>query len=331
MPNLSCRICVRSSRSRCSAAATSHGGVPLHGRRADSNSRSSSAPGPDAFRNTSPTGFSGVPPPGPAMPVTDTATSAPEPTPVRRAPSPPRSRPRRRRAPRARPRSPRAARASPRCRTPRRAPRKTSLEPGTDVSRAATSPPVHDSAAASDIPRSRRRSSTSSSIGRSSSREDRAAEQRSASSPPAPRPRRRARPGSPRVRADRRLHALRLSPGLGERPRDCRLADAVQAQHAPLRAPRRAPALRGHGSSSSAACQSLRNSGGGRAGRRQPRRSSRRRVPERYRRSRSRVHPRGTVACLRTPSLELPRAAALAVPRSASRHLVDLLFELRHH
>ena len=54
-------------------------------------------------------------------------------------------------------------------------PRNTSLEPGTDVSRAATSPPVHDSAVASVSPRSRQSSSTSSSIGDSVAGEEVAA------------------------------------------------------------------------------------------------------------------------------------------------------------
>ena len=48
------------------------------------------------------------------------------------------------------------------------APRKTSLEPGTSVSRLATCPPVHDSAVTSESPRRRSRSSTSAGVETSS-------------------------------------------------------------------------------------------------------------------------------------------------------------------
>ena len=51
------------------------GSTPV--RRAARSAATCSPIGPDAWKKTSPTGFSGVPPPGPAIPVTETATSTP--------------------------------------------------------------------------------------------------------------------------------------------------------------------------------------------------------------------------------------------------------------
>ena len=120
-------------------------------------------------------------------------------------------------------------------------PWKTSLEPGTDVSRAATSPPVHDSAVPSVSPRARQRSSTSSCTVRSS-RPNRYSRERL-------RERRLERIGA-RLRpglddeidvdlevtgADRRLDAVPVAARVGERLRDRGLADAVEPQDAPFR------------------------------------------------------------------------------------------------
>src|SRR5438105_8734116 len=123
------------------------------------DSRPTPPSGPSAWRYTSPTGFSAVPPPGPAMPVTATATSAPS----------------RSRAPRAiasatsADTAPCAARSS--SGTPSAAcftsfayatmpPAKTSLAPGIEVRRCATIPPVSDSADARRSPRARKSART---------------------------------------------------------------------------------------------------------------------------------------------------------------------------
>ncbi len=117
---------------------------------------------------TSPTGFSAVPPPGPAMPVTETATSAPS---RARAPAAIAAAVSAETAPCRRNRS--AGTPSSRCFTSSEyatiPPTKTSLDPGTDVSREPIIPPVIDSAVASVNPRSRQSCRTISSIGRSSS------------------------------------------------------------------------------------------------------------------------------------------------------------------
>ena len=94
-----------------------------------------------------PTGFSSVPPPGPAMPVMPTPIGAEPPSRARRrAPPRPRSRPRRsaRSAPGRRPR----ARPWPRSSRRRRRRAKYADEPARSVSRADSIPPVHDSATA---------------------------------------------------------------------------------------------------------------------------------------------------------------------------------------
>ena len=71
-----CRLCAKTRRSRCSADAAARRRTAARSPGSRS-SIDSSAPGAAACRWTSPTGFSGVPPPGPATPVTDTPTSAP--------------------------------------------------------------------------------------------------------------------------------------------------------------------------------------------------------------------------------------------------------------
>ena len=121
-----------------------------------SSMRASEPSGPAAWRWTRPTGFSGVPPPGPAMPVTATATSALEP--------PPRALRHRRgdlgrdRAVLREQHSParRARAASPRPHTRRRRRRSSRSSRECSVSRAATMPPVQDSAVASRQPRAPR-------------------------------------------------------------------------------------------------------------------------------------------------------------------------------
>ena len=67
---------VTSLRTRCSAATAARPRIVSRSP-GKSKRRSRSPIGPLACRKTSPTGFSSVPPPGPATPVTDTATSAP--------------------------------------------------------------------------------------------------------------------------------------------------------------------------------------------------------------------------------------------------------------
>src|SRR6266550_333742 len=162
----SSRVCCKSRRRRWSAVTVARRRIEF---RSPGKTKSAlrEPSGPSAWRKTRPTGFSSLPPPGPAMPVTATETSA-------------RSR---FRAPTAIAAAVSADTAPWRDRTSggtssslaftssayaTTAPTKTSLEPGTEVSRSATMPPVHDSAAPSVSPRPRQRSRTSSSIGRSS-------------------------------------------------------------------------------------------------------------------------------------------------------------------
>ena len=94
---------------------------------------------------------------------------------------------------------------------------------------------MQDSAVARDKPRPRARSSTISSTGRSSSTKTAAprAPRRSVAS--ALRVAEQLDPDLARVRADRGLDSLGLSPGLRERARHRRLAQPVHAQDAPLR------------------------------------------------------------------------------------------------
>src|SRR3954452_14697770 len=137
----SSRLPVRSARRRWSAVTVARTRTcPRSPGR--SSMRASDPSGPAACRWTSPTGFSGVPPSGPATPVTATATSAPS----------------RARAPAAIAAAVSADTApndaSVASGTPSEAaftsfayattaPANTSLAPATSVSRAATMPPVH--------------------------------------------------------------------------------------------------------------------------------------------------------------------------------------------
>ena len=124
---------------------------------------------PAVAMKTRPTGFSAVPPSGPAMPVMATADVGPR-GPARprghgRAPSPPTPRPRRPAGRGPRP----AARPSIGCCTSRTRARGRRWRPGTEVRRAASRPPVQDSATARVRPRSRRRPATTSGSSRPSS------------------------------------------------------------------------------------------------------------------------------------------------------------------
>src|SRR6185503_17184058 len=154
----SCRLGVRTRRARCSAPTVARERTVSRSAGSE-NSPPRSASGVDTWKYTSPTGFSSVPPSGPATPVTATPTSTASRslTPVAIA-------------------SATSAETAP-CASIRAAgtpssavltsfpyatiaPAKTSLEPGTSVRRAATSPPVHDSAVASRSPRARQRPRT---------------------------------------------------------------------------------------------------------------------------------------------------------------------------
>src|SRR5690349_18865607 len=72
----SSRLRAKSTRRRCSAVTVDRPRIAARspGR---SRRRANDPSGPSACKNTRPTGLSGVPPPGPATPVTETATSAP--------------------------------------------------------------------------------------------------------------------------------------------------------------------------------------------------------------------------------------------------------------
>src|SRR5712692_474558 len=162
----SSRVCCRRRRSRWRAVTVARRLMEF---RSPGKTKSAlrEPSGPSACRKTRPTGFSSLPPPGPAMPVTATATSAPSrsraPAAIAAAVSA-ETAPWRSSTGGGTPSS-RALTSSAYATT---APTKASLEPGTEVSRSATMPPVHDSAVPSVSPRARQSSSTSSSIGRSS-------------------------------------------------------------------------------------------------------------------------------------------------------------------
>src|SRR5262249_60810830 len=70
-----CRLRVSSRRVRCSAAAVARARIASRSPGISRSSASSPA-GVEAWMYTSPTGFPGVPPPGPAIPVTEMPTSA---------------------------------------------------------------------------------------------------------------------------------------------------------------------------------------------------------------------------------------------------------------
>src|SRR5579864_7816691 len=69
-------LCVSRRRTRWSAPTTERARIEARSP-GKLNSRPRPPSGPSACRYTRPTGFSGLPPSGPAMPVTETATSAP--------------------------------------------------------------------------------------------------------------------------------------------------------------------------------------------------------------------------------------------------------------
>ena len=145
-----CRLRVRTARTRCRAATVARALIVSRSPGSE-NSRPFSTPGAETWEWTSPTGFAALPPPGPATPVTAIPTSVPS-----------------------RSRTPAAIAAATSADTapcadedvlghPSSAiftsfayatmpPRTTSLDPGTSVSRAATIPPVQDSAVASVKP-----------------------------------------------------------------------------------------------------------------------------------------------------------------------------------
>ncbi len=105
------------------------------------------SPGPAMLSQTSPTGFCSLPPPGPAMPVMPTPISACRRS---RAPAASASATSRETAPcsRSAPGRRRRARPSPRCCRRRGRPSRSPRTPARSVRRAASRPPVHDSAVA---------------------------------------------------------------------------------------------------------------------------------------------------------------------------------------
>src|SRR5436190_2513863 len=163
----SSRLCVRRRRTRWRAATAARRRIACRSAWATKSTATESS-GLDACRNTRPTGFSALPPPGPAIPVAEIPTSALSrsrmPCAIASAASAetaPWSRSTAGETP-----SSRVLISSEYAITP---PTKASLEPGTDVSIAPTRPPVQDSAVASLKPRSRQKSITISCTGRSSS------------------------------------------------------------------------------------------------------------------------------------------------------------------
>ena len=221
--------------------------------------------------------------------------------------------------------------------------------PATAVSRAATSPPVHDSAVASVSRRSRQRPSTISSTERSSS----ANRYRSSSV---------AQPAGELVGAllrtrlgeqvdvdlevacaDRRLDSVAVAARLGEGPRDRRLAHAEEAQDTTLPAARHARALAGPARSRARGATAAAARRAGRAGRRRARRPTRGRARAPSRRARARLRPPGSVACfvharckvgvrpaqaLRERARDLPRSAARGRRSTTQRHAGGLGDEL---
>ena len=246
-------------------------------------------------------------PPGPATPVTATATSAPSRS---RAPCGHRGR----RPPPTPRRASRASSAghaevsppSPRSRTRRRDPTKTSLAPGTAVRRAATMPPVHDSAVASVSPRARQRSRTISATERSSSVK-RYGSSAEASEAATAAPRSTASGSDEQVDVDLELacadgdvHSVPFAAGGCERLGDGRLRSSEEAQHAVLA---RAARARGRAAPAPSRARAARASGALAAGRAAPRRHTvpcRGRAPARSRPARARSPPRaGSPACAR--------------------------------
>src|SRR5207342_96912 len=140
----SCRFRVRTRRARCSAATVARERIVSRSAGSE-NSPASLPPRVATWKWTRPTGLSSVPPPGPATPVTAIPTSTPSrdriPSAIAAATSAETA-----------PCSAINSSATPSWPTLTSSayaitePAKTSLDPGTSVRRAATSPPVHDSA-----------------------------------------------------------------------------------------------------------------------------------------------------------------------------------------
>ena len=270
------------------------------GRPGSSNSSASLPSGPRRGGSTSPTGFSGVPPPGPAMPVTATATSAPSRR-ARRPPSRPPSRPTRRRVGRA----PSAGTPSPRAFT---SSAYATIAADEDVARSRHGgQPGGDEPAGARLrgrerqARARRAPSTSSSTG-ALPREQVAA--RSARERPLQRLRAPLGAGlddrSTWISKSRaqigRLDAVAVAARRPRAPAPRRLGCAEEAEDAPPRR-RRAREHRRTGSVSSALGQSPWSSRGG-PGRRRDRAAVSSTSPGPFRPGR-RPSPAGSVACLR--------------------------------
>ena len=150
-------------------------------------------------------------------------------------------------------------------------PRKTSLEPATDVSRAATSPPVHDSAVASVSPRARQRVEHDLLDRPLVAREQVLLERLGERALRAPRPRLGARLDEQvdvdleLPRADRRLDPVSVAAGVGERlarpPTRSRRRSA--AHGAPAAAPARARAAPARSRARAATAAAARDGGPG--------------------------------------------------------------------
>ena len=326
-----CRVChgsVTSRRTRCSAATAARPRIvsrsPGKSRRARELARTAR---PRAGRRGRPASRP-CRRPGPATPVTATATSAPS----------------RARAPCAIAAATSAETAPCCCEqrpagTPscaafdlvrvgddRRRGRRRST-PGTSVSRAPTSPPVHDSAVAER--EAARPQQVEHELGRRRPRRARRGSARSpsASAASSAAPRASApgldeagRRGSrSRARRSSRRRRRRRRPAAASACATRRLRDAVEAQHAPLGSARPAPSSADSGSVSSTrgqSCLQLARRPGQRD--RDARRRSRGRPPAPCRRARPDSRRPGSVACLRTPVGEVGvRAARAARPRGA--------------
>ena len=211
---------------------------PSRGRRATRTAARGSPSGALRVQEDEPDRLLAVPPPGPATPVTATADVGAERSPRARC-----HRGRRlgrdgavlgeQLAPARR--APAALTSSAYATTP---PTKTSLEPGTDVSRAATRPPVHDSAVASVQPAGAAELEHVLLDRPLVAREQVLLDRLASAALELVGPRLGARLDEQVdvdlevARADRRLDAVAVAARLGERPRHRRLARAVEPEHA---------------------------------------------------------------------------------------------------
>ena len=240
------RLCDKCVRSEVQRADGGPQRGSSRGRRAATKSRPALAAGPRRAEVHEPDRLLLRPAAGPGDPGHRHRDVRPEPRPRARAPSPRPSRARPRRAPRA-PRSgtPSSASLTPfGVRDDRRRGRRRS-SPGTDVSRAATSPPVHDSAVASVRPRSRqqRRAPAPRSAPRCARRGTARAARRSAASSASARA---SAPGATKRSTWISMSRAQIvtstpSPSPPAASSACATADsrdAVEAQHAPLGRPR---------------------------------------------------------------------------------------------